>query len=139
MPSRPAVMYSEDQFRRQFVALAVANGYHVTHIESHQTSAGVPDLNLFKSRRDDWVELKVVKDGKIKMRPTQKKWHRDRAEAGGTSWVLVLDRGTNTILWVSGKTAARLGSALSEWKEVSNVLPVASTFVFLNQITYGMD
>ena len=138
MASRTTVMYSEDEFRRHFIALATARQYHVTHIESHMTSAGVPDLNLFKYSRDCWIELKVVKDGKIRLRPTQKRWHRERAQAGGRSWVVVLDRATDTILWVSGDVAVGLGPAAQDWRAVSNILPVAETAAFLDEITYGV-
>lgn len=112
---------SEDDFRRALIGWAEKSGWHVTHLESHQTSAGVPDLNLCKGLVDMWLELKVEKPKGITLRPTQKKWHRDRARARGVSWVIVLmDDGG--ILVVPGERAAGLTAAVSDWRAASNMV-----------------
>lgn len=127
---------SEDCFRRHVVSFAEKDGYHVSHIESHLTSAGIPDLNLFKGQRDVWLELKIIKDGKVKLRPTQKKWHRERAEKRGISWVFVLDTKTQDILWLSGRVAASLDSDAGAWRAASNISPLSQLGMILNNITY---
>lgn len=123
-------MNNEEDFRKYVMRLASGNGHHVSHIEAHQSAAGVPDLVIFPKavsfvRPDLWLELKVIKDGQIKMRPTQKRWHRERNEAGGRSWVAVLDRATGDILVLSGHVAAGLDSRAASWRghaELSNIL-----------------
>lgn len=110
---------TEDEFRRAVISKATAYQYHVTHLESHQTSAGVPDLNVAKGV-DFWLELKVVKPKGITLRPTQKKWHRDRHAAGGKSWVAVLT-GDDHILLLPGHVAADLTPRDERWETVSNV------------------
>lgn len=112
---------SEDDFRRALIAAAEGLGWHVTHLESHQTSAGVPDLNLCKGLVDMWLELKVEKPKGITLRPTQKKWHRDRARVRGVSWVVVL-MNDGGILVVPGERASRLGTAAENWRAASNMV-----------------
>lgn len=85
-------MLVEDRFRQVVIDEAKRLGAQVSHIESHQTSAGIPDLNIFLDLVDVWLELKVRDSkGKFKLRPTQRKWHRDRETAGGESWVMIYD------------------------------------------------
>lgn len=136
-----AQLVSEDDFRRHMIKLLEQHGYHVSHIESHLTSAGIPDLNAWKGRwpegRDLWLELKIIKDNKVKMRPTQRAWHKKRAEAGGHSWVLVLDPKRQDVLWLSGDRAAALPAAAEAWRDASNTLPLASMFVLFNKLSYG--
>lgn len=93
----------EDMFRANVYEAAQLLGYHVTHIESHNSSPGVPDLNVWNRHEDIWIELKVAKHGSIKLRPTQKRWHRDRSESMGTSYVCILVG--NEVLTVYGNTA----------------------------------
>lgn len=127
-------MINEDEFRRHSIRVAGALGAHVSHIESHESSAGIPDLNLFLMGVDLWVELKVLKNGRVKMRPTQRRWHKDRAEHGGQSWVVCLDIATQNILTLPGDKAAALGPSEAEWKRaaaVSNVPELAGLFITL--------
>ena len=138
MASRSPV--SEDDFRRHVIDLLGKDGCHLSHIESHLTSAGIPDINFYKSGRDVWLELKVAKDGKVKMRPTQKRWHKDRAARGGQSWVLVLSPSKDRVLWLPGAVAAGLEPSWLAWVGAAgeqNILPLGSIQVFFNHITYG--
>lgn len=114
-------MNSEDDFRREVIDVATRLGGHVSHIESHQTSAGIPDLIIYLTDEDLWLELKVIKDKKVHLRPTQKRWHADRAEAGGMSWVLVLDPLNEDILVVPGRVAATLDSRARSWRAAAGV------------------
>lgn len=109
-------MTQEGYFRTVMTMEAVALGGHVSNIESHSTSAGIPDQNIFLMGADLWLELKVIKDDQVKMRPTQRKWHTDRAAKGGLSWVLVLDPKNEDVLVVPGATAAGLAPRASAWR-----------------------
>lgn len=124
-------MNNEDDFRRGVVRQAEQWGAHVTHIESHQTSAGVTDLNIWAFNRDLWLELKVVKRGTVKLRPTQKKWHRERAEAGGQSWVAVLDPKTQHVLVLRGEAAATLPPGLASWEAAAVIRTHSASWSWL--------
>lgn len=118
---------SESALRKALTKLIESKGGHVSNIESHVTSAGVPDMNFFLSGADVWVELKAVGSrGQIKMRPTQRKWHRDRDSVGGISHVVVLEIETGDILLVPGATAAGLDSRIQSWREVAEVRNIHS-------------
>lgn len=132
---------SEDDFRRYVIQMAKDHAYHVSHIESHLTSAGIPDLSLWKGMwpdgRDLPVELKIIKNGIVKMRPTQRRWHRERHEKGGASWVFVLDPKTQDVLWLRGHVAAGLEPPAGAWRPVSNVVRLPALFTVLNRLSYG--
>lgn len=103
----------ETQLREYVLKTAQALGYHESHIESPVTSAGIPDLNLFRGV-DIWLELKVWnKDKGVKMRPTQKLWHLNRFRRGGLSWVMVHHGGRLSL--VPGNVAARMGAKDPAW------------------------
>lgn len=113
-------MRSEDDFRKALTKRLVSMGAHVSNIESHVSSAGIPDMNFFLSGRDVWLELKATgPKGLVKMRPTQRKWHSDRWAAGGESFVSVLLIGTDHILAVPGNAAAGLDTRVASWEAVS--------------------
>ena len=116
---RPPILRDEKGFRK-FVICRLEekeSPSHISYIESHETSAGIPDLNVFIQGRDVWIELKVLSDHKApKMRPTQKRWHVDRFNAGGFSWVLVLDLTHQHMLVLPGNVAAGLGSNIGVWR-----------------------
>lgn len=116
----------ETGFRKRAIAKAKEMGAHVSHIEAHESAAGIPDLSIFPPSRpwvsprpEIWLELKVIKHGTVVLRPTQKRWHRERHEAGGRSWVAVLDRDNGNILLVPGHIAAGLDNQYKSWKAVS--------------------
>ena len=112
----------EDDFRR-YVGECAGNA-HVSHIESHLTSAGIPDLNICIGGYDLWIELKVMSNRKLpKMRPTQRKWHIDRAENGGVSWVMVLDLDLMDVLIIPGNVAAGLPSKPGVWRAAAAIHP----------------
>lgn len=106
----------ENTFRTVMTMEAMALGAHVSNIESHQTSAGIPDMNIYLQRQDLWLELKVIRDEKVTMRATQRRWHLDRYEHGGLSWVLVLDPKSEDILVVPGDVAAGLPPRVAAWR-----------------------
>lgn len=124
-------MNTEDAFRRAVIDRAEQWGAHVSHIESHQTSAGAPDLNVWSHNRDLWLELKLVKRGLVTLRPTQKKWHRERFEAGGQSWVAVLDPETQRVLVLRGEVAATLPPGLASWEAAAAIRTHSASWSWL--------
>lgn len=98
-------MRNEAEFRKHVTKLVEDAGGHVSNIESHLTAAGVPDMNICLHGQDVWLELKY-KGKSMKMRPTQRRWHRTRAACGGTSWVVVYDPEDAGVWFVPGHVAA---------------------------------
>ena len=111
-------MKREEKFRKDLIAHWRAEGYHVSHIESPITSAGIPDLHVRTSDSDYWIELKVERSDGIKLRPTQKAWHRNRANMGGDSWVVTLTSNDFTLI-TPGGLAHQLPADPDEWRKVS--------------------
>jgi hypothetical protein len=110
------VIRNEGQFRRHVIG-QMAHAAQCTHIESHETAAGVPDLNIYVQGRDVWIELKVLSDHKRPiMRPSQKRWHVDRWEHGGLSWVVAYDIDNDEVLVIPGHIAAGLGTSIALWR-----------------------
>lgn len=107
------IFLREIPFRYHVLEVAEKAGFHVSHIESPVTSAGVPDLNLFHEV-DVWIELKVwnALHG-VRLRPTQKLWHLRRHQAKGVSWVLVAHEGKLSL--VPGEVAARMKAKDPAW------------------------
>lgn len=56
---------------------------HFSRVESHEQSAGIPDVDYCILGVENHVELKYGKEKRPKIRPTQVKWFRDRVKAGG--------------------------------------------------------
>lgn len=125
-------MNSEEDFRRKVMIEAANRGMHVSHIEAHISVAGIPDLNLSRGKHDVWLELKLVKANGVKMRPTQKRWHRERYESGGKSWVAVLDRETGDVLVVRGHTAALLAPGPRHWTAAAVIRTHCDAFGWLD-------
>ena len=57
-------------------------------IESGTTVAGVPDIHTIKNARPVWLELKIIRSNRMKMRPAQPGWHIKYAKCGGRSWLV---------------------------------------------------
>lgn len=110
---------TENDFRKHTMKVAESLGYHVSWIEAHESAAGIPDLNLYRNGNDLWVELKVIKDGQIRMRPTQKRWHKARAQSRGASWVLVLNKVKQEVIVVAGGEAAGLDGRVHAWESAA--------------------
>lgn len=120
---RDTEVLQEDKFRRDIVrefGMKMPH-FHVSYIESHQTTPGIPDLHLYSLVSGDiWLELKVVKAPRdiVMVRPTQKAWHRNRHKAGGKSWFATLDTNDH-ILLTPGNVAAGLPTRAAAWRDVS--------------------
>lgn len=93
---------SETSFRQKLGVYLRASGWHVTQIESHATAAGVPDTNAHKEGVERWFELK--EGAKPKLRRTQLVWARERARAGGTTFVIWRNHKSYWALRIAGST-----------------------------------
>lgn len=111
---KPKTIDSEKPFRQWFQREAEDLGYHASFIESHQTSSGIPDLNLHRNGVDLWLELKVWRDG-YHMLPSQRRWHRKRANAGGRSYVVCYR--DNFMYVLPGEFAATLMPKAKDWEK----------------------
>jgi len=112
------IVIREERDLLKYITRALEGRAHVANIEAHETAAGIPDMSIFMDGRDIWVELKILSDRKPpKMRPTQKRWHRDRWAYGGLSWVIVYDVYDHVLLVIPGHTAATLGPRVVSWRE----------------------
>ena len=87
---------------------------HLSWIESHSTSIGVPDLNYSYYGVEGWLELKCGPD--IDVRAAQVIWMEDRIAAGGFPLFLIQYGDIYSI--VPGSAA----SALREEPHEENVL-----------------
>lgn len=77
---------SEKTFRKYLRDILVAQGAAVSQVESHETSAGIPDTSVCFKGADSWAELKFATDKKqVVVRKSQKVWFRDRLKAGATN------------------------------------------------------
>lgn len=131
------VLRNESEFRRYVIEQIKDNEIaHVTYIESHLTSAGVPDLNIYMLGRDIWLELKVMTSLKgPKMRSSQKRWHIHRWNQGGKSWVLTLDMTNMELLVVPGHVGAGLGTSPSIWRRECTVHPISGLVNVIRSMT----
>lgn len=82
-------------FRRNIIkVLESLPDCHCTHTEAPVSAPGVPDLEIYYRGDDFFVELKALSVGSRppRLRPTQIRWAKTRAEAGGVSFVWMIDR-----------------------------------------------
>ncbi len=61
---------------------------HFSRVESHLTSAGIPDVDYCIRGVESHIELKFEWDCGAEIRGTQCRWFRKRINAGGHPWVL---------------------------------------------------
>jgi len=98
---------------RKYVLDNIEHVGHWSKVESHDTSAGIPDLNHCISGAEGWLELKFGNEVKPpKLRPTQCAWFRRRTKMGidGAPQLLVcveLD-GHKTFGLVRGRSVPKL-------------------------------
>lgn len=90
--------------------------FHITHIESHQTAQGVPDIHYLAPMNygAGWFELKHDDEfpAKLSLRNAQVFWLEDYAAHGGNCWVVLAvggrAKGQTTIYVWDGKDARAL-------------------------------
>ena len=77
-------------------------GVHWVRVESW-ASPGVPDVNGCSDFGEFWIELKVIKNNRIKLSPHQIAWHTLRTRAGGRSYILAREAARTPLILFSGK------------------------------------
>jgi|TARA_R110002020_G_scaffold357801_1_gene570120 Holliday junction resolvase len=80
---------------------------HWTRIESW-SSPGVPDVNACADFGEFWIELKVIKNNRVKLSPHQIAWHVTRSRFGGRSYILAREGGRSPLHLFSGHQAKDL-------------------------------
>lgn len=121
----------ESVFRSKIIALISAAGGHACAIESHDTSAGVPDINYCINGHEGHIELKVGTDSKPpSLRPTQHRWAVLRKSAEGRSFFLFLNNSDGNMYLIDGsdvqglvqaRTAAWITLAFASWPSFDNL------------------
>ena len=91
-----------------------------TRVESW-ASPGIPDVNGCAEFGEFWIELKVIKNNRIKLSPHQIAWHTLRTRAGGRSYILAREAARTPLILFSGKQAKELHD-----KKINEISPMAS-------------
>lgn len=66
----------------------MGNAWHASRVESHATSAGIPDVDYYYEG-DGHIELKFSKNTDIpNIRDSQVRWIKRRSEVGGKVYIL---------------------------------------------------
>ena len=92
---------------------------HWTRIESW-SSPGVPDVNACTDFGEFWIELKVIKNNRVKLSPHQIAWHVTRARYGGRSYILAREAGRDPLHLFSGGEAKSLAD-----QKITEISPMA--------------
>ena len=115
---------------------------HFSRVESHESSAGIPDVDFCIAGVEGHVELKFGNGSKHpNIRPTQAKWFRDRVRKDGKPWMftLIMVKKRSVYLLHEGKwvprlagdpydfdewadSACRVWDGSMEWRELISIL-----------------
>lgn len=73
-----------------YISNNVSHLGHFSRVETHETSAGYPDVSYCIDGHTNHVELKAAEIGKkpLRLRPSQSAWFRARVKAGGKPFLL---------------------------------------------------
>lgn len=118
-------MSKEDDFRRRVVKL-IKNQCHISQVESHATSAGIPDLNFCIVGQEGNIELKVWMNSRSPhIRPSQKQWFRNRIKNGGYPLILTEFRDGNNYSYTlhGGDMLQELNNnrSIKFWKNTAHI------------------
>lgn len=111
---------------------------HFSRVESHSTSAGIPDIDFCMSDVESHIELKYGDEKKApSIRPSQVKWFARRVKAGGHPIIIakiVLKDGPRYCFY-SGSKARELYDAKTsqDWLDLANLVycsPAWDTFYY---------
>lgn len=99
----------ESSFWRKLrpLMLEAAPGIVVERVESWSTPS-FPDVSGTYAGKDFWIELKIERKRRVKMRPGQVRWLTRRWKAGSRCFVLVDCERHNRWLLIEGKDAKEL-------------------------------
>lgn len=73
---------------------------HFSRVESHETSAGIPDVDYCIGSVESHIELKYGRAHPPKIRPPQVKWFRDRVKAHGHPWMFTCMQENSGKYWM---------------------------------------
>lgn len=71
----------------------------------------MPDTYLMADGVPLWVELKVTKNDRVSVRPSQIAWHSAHNRCGGVSFFLILHAKTGDLFSFDGGRAAEIGDS----------------------------
>lgn len=126
---------SEQKFWEEFSGNLGHKG-HFSRVESHATSAGIPDIDFCMSDVESHIELKFGNEKKApSIRPSQVKWFDRRVKAGGHPIILAkieLDDGTRYCFYAGSKARELYDAKTShDWIAAANLVyrsPAWETF-----------
>ena len=96
-------MINDESGLRKTVKKALKEVGHLSWVESHATSAGIPDLNYCIQGYEGWVELK---SGNFEVKASQVIWMEERISNGGHPLFLIeMD---DAFFFVCGSQASNL-------------------------------
>lgn len=141
---------SEAKFVEEIICefTAIDSDIHISEVESHISSPGIPDLDVCSQGKEIHLEIKHSDNGVMpSIRPTQKKWFNRRVAAGGKPWVLarILDKKTKQ--WLTMLIPGHLiqlivqSSSVDSWVKASDLvysedeMEIGGWFSILNHIT----
>ena len=116
---------------------------HFSRVESHETSAGIPDVDYCINGTEGHVELKFGRDRAPKIRATQVKWFRNRVRAGGKPWLFTEIRTAKRSIYMlhEGKHVGHLARMkdLGVWRSTAKVIWDGSMDwrLLISILTYG--
>ena len=79
--------------------IKVAPGIHLTRIEN-AASSGVSDVTLAFKGREVWLELKMLRNGRMKFQPSQRQWIPKRVAAGANVKLLAREDDVHQSIYV---------------------------------------
>lgn len=97
---------------------------HMSEVESHLTSAGIPDVDLCIDGEEFHLEFKhSATNAPPKIRPSQVKWFKKRVAAGGNPWIVAHLEGLGVLL-IPGCFVGDLikSSRRQEWMEFAQII-----------------
>lgn len=122
---------NESTLRAKVIAMITAADGHASPIESHDVSAGIPDINYCIKGHEGHIELKVGKDSRPPaLRPTQHRWAVLRNRAEGTFFYLFLNNSDGNVYLIDGcdvqglvqaRTKAWANLASASWHSVNEM------------------
>lgn len=113
---------NETQFKLN-LAKGLRNFGHVSHVESHSTATGFPDIEFCYHGTVVNIETKHSNEKhEIKIRPSQIRWAKQRLDAGGRVWFLArFDLKTMVAyILVHGQYAKELDKEYTTWVKYSS-------------------
>jgi len=100
-----------------------------THCEriENRSGEGMPDVYLCIDGVPVWLELKIVKNGRVKVSKSQIAWHCSHSRCGGVSFFLLNDPSTSDLFLFDGASVIEIsGSRIDDLRPASSMLRPAT-------------